>query len=620
MQKIRIDFDNPGLPQHISAVENDSQSRFFQATLYENGKAYTAPEGAAYSIMYRGFGPQNQGWYDTINDGAGKRAACAVSGNVVTCEIARQALQVPGYVSIVLCVTTGKGYMLKSWPIECDCKNDRYDSTVEIQSFFYITQVSNADWTQAIRAWENLKDTIDPTLSVSGKAADAAKVGEAVGKVKEDLDDGLGKQLKAKANKEADKIVTSFTNIYFLNFDNVIKAANDVIVKAKTNDKNANSALKIYITEKIDTNKCNILKIIERNFVNTSLEEIVDISNYNNVVVGLSGALLYTNNTDKFGASAESGTVGKTLNVYLNSDFLIDYNASVFVRFDLEQITKTTKDDKAVVTVSPYGDKRFRTITEAVNYAAPLTSEEKPITILIYPGTYNEIINIQNKNLSLIGINKKDCIIQSNSGEYAGAPVFASGNFYIANLTIKATHDGTPDFVENRTDDYKIGGYGLHIDNADYSDESDKIGVVENCIIYSAQNQAIGIGMAKNCKYIIRNCELINDTPDRMYELYTRPLKTGALGCHRGYFDGSNYYQILEVSNCILKVNKGVSIQLGPFTKEGTGMEEHFYNNMLWSGTLGKADSAIGTYSESPYTSFELSGDCYGNNVSALNK
>lgn len=189
MQKIRIDFDNPGLPQHISAVENDSQSRFFQATLYENGKAYTAPEGATYSIMYRGFGPQNQGWYDTINDGAGKRAACAVSGNVVTCEIARQALRVPGHVSIVLCVTTGKGYMLKSWPIECDCKNDRYDSTAEIQSFFYITQVSNADWTQAIQAWENLKDAIDPTLSLSGKAADAKATGDAVGQVKEDIGD-----------------------------------------------------------------------------------------------------------------------------------------------------------------------------------------------------------------------------------------------------------------------------------------------------------------------------------------------------------------------------------------------------------------------------------------------
>lgn len=200
MQKIRIDFDNPGLPQHISAVENDSQSRFFQATLYENGKAYTAPEGAAYSIMYRGFGPQNQGWYDTINDGAGKRAACAVSGNVVTCEIARQALQVPGHVSIVLCVTTGKGYMLKSWPIECDCKNDHYDSTAEIQSFFYVTNVSNASWMQAIQALEELKNTIDPTLSLSGKAADAKATGDAIQGVRDDLASEIS---RAKAAEQA---------------------------------------------------------------------------------------------------------------------------------------------------------------------------------------------------------------------------------------------------------------------------------------------------------------------------------------------------------------------------------------------------------------------------------
>lgn len=215
MQKIRIDFDNPGLPQHISAVENDSQSRFFQATLYENGKAYTAPEGATYSIMYRGFGPQNQGWYDTINDGAGKRAACVVSGNVVTCEIARQALQVPGHVSIVLCATTGKGYMLKSWPIECDCKNDRYDSTVEIQSFFYVTQISNESWTQAIQAVEELKNTIDPTLSLSGKAADAAKVGEAVNaeatraKAAEEENAKGVSQLKEKIYNQSEKTLSN---------------------------------------------------------------------------------------------------------------------------------------------------------------------------------------------------------------------------------------------------------------------------------------------------------------------------------------------------------------------------------------------------------------------------
>lgn len=187
MQTIKIDFDNPGFPQRLDVVENDAQSRFFKAVLYKDGKAYAAPSGATYSIMYRGFGPQNEGWFDTINDGAGKRAACSVSGNVVTCEIARQALRVPGHVSVVLCVTGSNGYMLHGWPIDCNCRNDNYTGGTSVESFFYITQITNADWTSAIQTWEELKNMIDPTLSISGKAADAAKVGEAVGQVKEDL-------------------------------------------------------------------------------------------------------------------------------------------------------------------------------------------------------------------------------------------------------------------------------------------------------------------------------------------------------------------------------------------------------------------------------------------------
>lgn len=189
MQQIKIDFDNPGLPQRLDVVENDAQSRFFKAVLYKDGKAYTAPSGATYSIMYRGFGPQNEGWYDTINDGAGKRAACSVSGNIVTCEIARQALRVPGHVSVMLCVTESNGYMLHGWPIDCNCRNDSYTGGTSVESFFYITQVTNADWTSAIKTWEELKNMIDPTLSVEGKAADAKAVGTIFDDVKNDLNE-----------------------------------------------------------------------------------------------------------------------------------------------------------------------------------------------------------------------------------------------------------------------------------------------------------------------------------------------------------------------------------------------------------------------------------------------
>lgn len=185
MQQVRIDFDNPGLPQSLGAVEGESQSRIFQVALYKSGAAYTAPAGAVYSIMYRGFGPQNQGWYDTIEDGAGKRAACTVSGNVVTCELARQALRVPGHLTVVLCVSDAKGKMLKSWPINADVRNDGYEDTVEVESFFYITQITSADWTKAFAAWEDFKAMIDPTLTLSGKAADAKATGAAVDKLED---------------------------------------------------------------------------------------------------------------------------------------------------------------------------------------------------------------------------------------------------------------------------------------------------------------------------------------------------------------------------------------------------------------------------------------------------
>lgn len=201
MQQIRIDFDNPGLPQSLGAVEGESQSRIFQAALYKSGAAYTAPAGAVYSIMYRGFGPQNQGWYDTIEDGAGKRAACTVSGNVVTCELARQALRVPGHLTVVLCVSDAKGKMLKSWPIMADVRNDGYEDTVEVESFFYITQITSAEWDKAFAAWKDFKATIDPTLTLSGKAADAKATGAAVDKEKERASKSESALEDKKANK-----------------------------------------------------------------------------------------------------------------------------------------------------------------------------------------------------------------------------------------------------------------------------------------------------------------------------------------------------------------------------------------------------------------------------------
>lgn len=171
MQQIKIDFDNPGLPQHLEAMEGDAQSRFFQATLYRSGVAYTPPAGVAYSIMYRGFGEQNQGWYDTIEDDTGKRDACVASGNVVTCEIDRHALIVPGHVSIVLCITNDRGYMLKGRPILTDARNDNYNDTVEVESYFRITGKTSAWWLQNKK---DVQDLVDKATAEATKAENSA--------------------------------------------------------------------------------------------------------------------------------------------------------------------------------------------------------------------------------------------------------------------------------------------------------------------------------------------------------------------------------------------------------------------------------------------------------------
>lgn len=221
MQQVRIDFDNPGLPQSLGVVEGESQSRIFQAALYKSGAAYTAPAGAVYSIMYRGFGPQNQGWYDTIEDGAGKRAACTVSSNVVTCELARQALRVPGHLTVVLCVSDAKGYMLKSWPIMADVRNDGYEDTGEIEMYFNLSGLAGNYLTQLEKAMtdaETIRNNLTSTSAQVKKDIDA-KAAETLKTIPESYTelDGNVKQLKedltnVKNLKKTEKIFNNWAN------------------------------------------------------------------------------------------------------------------------------------------------------------------------------------------------------------------------------------------------------------------------------------------------------------------------------------------------------------------------------------------------------------------------
>lgn len=78
------------------------------------------------------------------------------------------------------------------------------------QGMEYVEQFANT-------AGENIQKAIDPTLSVSGRAADAAKVGEAVGQVKEDLE--------STENLNNKHLLTSWINGYIDSDGNVLNAS-----------------------------------------------------------------------------------------------------------------------------------------------------------------------------------------------------------------------------------------------------------------------------------------------------------------------------------------------------------------------------------------------------------
>lgn len=189
MQTIKMDFQSQSTPPVVPVMQSDSQSRFIGLTLYDGGVPYSAPSGAVYTVEYHGQGANNIGWYDTIQLSSGTRKAVVVSSsspNVVTIELAEQALRVNGEVKISLCVLNNTGYKLNTFPIICRVTGAPYVDPVSVRSYFYVTGLTSDQWMAYVTACQDAqkraedaaaKFVTDPTLSLSGKAADAKATG-----------------------------------------------------------------------------------------------------------------------------------------------------------------------------------------------------------------------------------------------------------------------------------------------------------------------------------------------------------------------------------------------------------------------------------------------------------
>ena len=182
----------------------------------------------------------------------------------------------------------------------------------------------------------------------------------------------------------------------------------------------------------------------------------------------------------------------------------------------MKQLTKAFEEGE-VYEIIQDGSGDFITIQDGVNAAV------SGDTLLIYPGVYEEVVEIYDKTVHLLGTDKEQCIIQYDSSKYSTAPLnIGAGN--VSNLTIygylplgaeelnnsetstKLFSNDSEETIEGWRE--KFPGYAIHIDQ-DYSFGNDIL--FENCKIVSNNNQCIGIGSRGNSSITFRACELYSN-------------------------------------------------------------------------------------------------------------
>lgn len=94
---LKVDLLNPGAPQIIHAVQDDSNSRKIAFSIYAGGVQWAVPDGTLVTVRYKK--PDGTaGFYDTMPDGS--TPAATIDGNVVTVALVPQAITVCGNVPV----------------------------------------------------------------------------------------------------------------------------------------------------------------------------------------------------------------------------------------------------------------------------------------------------------------------------------------------------------------------------------------------------------------------------------------------------------------------------------------------------------------------------------------
>ena len=211
MQILKMDFQSQSAPPVVPVMQSDAQSRFIGMALYNGGTPYKAPEGAAYTVQYRGEGANNFGWYNQILTTSGKHAAVTVdadNAHIITLELAEQALRRPGDIHVNLCVMgPDTGYELRTFDIIVRVGGAAYPDDVAVQSYFFVTGVSSSSWLSYVSTCLEAQQAAEKAVTLAENSATTAKKAAASASA-----DAKTAQDNASSAKEAADQITFIAN------------------------------------------------------------------------------------------------------------------------------------------------------------------------------------------------------------------------------------------------------------------------------------------------------------------------------------------------------------------------------------------------------------------------
>lgn len=294
-------------------------------------------------------------------------------------------------------------------------------------------------------------------------------------------------------------------------------------------------------------------------------------------------------------------------------------------KYDVKIISNST-----TLTVSKDNSKMFTSINAALNFAYEIESKENPITIIVFPGVYNEVLFIKGTHyVSLIGTNRETCVIKNDTAHYNNAPLRIQGACYVANLSFIATankyssdtgtgHEAWKKDVLAGVNEFpwlkSIGSYAVHCDDATNGEITTSL--FENCYMYSETFPAFGSGMQLNNTIYLLNCDLLTSIDEDIYNA-NKLNSQGTILCHGNYPTSpvADPKQSLVVKDCRIS---GINSKCLNMYKSDSAPKADiiFINNTFDNNHKNSVDDLLTFTFDTQY----INSTSHGNNVEFFNK